>query len=174
MVEYHGKKPKIGRDVFIAPGAVVLGDVEIGDGSSIWYGAVVRGDEAEIRIGRNTNIQDNCTLHADPPSPLTIGDNVTVGHNAVVHGCTVEDDCLVGIGAVILNDACIKSGSIVASGSVVKERQMVGPNHLVAGVPAEVKKMLTLEDVERNRENAGKYCDLARKHMAEHESKGRI
>ena len=166
QVEYHGKKPKIGKDVFIAPGAVVLGDVEIGDGSSIWYGAVVRGDESKIRIGRNTNIQDNCTLHSDPPSPLTIGDNVTVGHNAVVHGCTIEDDCLIGIASIILNDAQVKRGSIVASGSVVKQRQVVGPSHLVAGIPAEVKKKLTQEDMEDNRDNARTYCELARKHMA--------
>ena len=165
-VEYYGKKPKIGKDVFIAPTAVVLGDVEIGEGSSIWYGAVVRGDEAKIRIGRNTNIQDNCTLHSDPPNPLTIGDNVTVGHNAVVHGCTIEDNCLIGIGSVILNDARVKEGSIVASGSVVKERQVVGPYHLVACIPAGGKKTLTQKDEEKNRDHARTFCELARKHMA--------
>ncbi|HPJ94791.1 MAG TPA: gamma carbonic anhydrase family protein [Deltaproteobacteria bacterium] len=170
-MEYHGKKPKIGKDVFIAPNAVVLGDVEIGDGSSIWYGAVVRGDQTKIRIGKNTNIQDNCTLHSDPPSPLTIGDNVTVGHNAVVHGCTIEDDCLIGIGSVILNDAHVKTGSIIASGSVVRQGQTVGPQHLVAGIPAGVKKGLTTEDVEGNRDNARTYGDLAKKHIAASGSK---
>lgn len=170
-MEYYGKKPKIGKDVFIAPTAVVLGDVEIGDGSSIWYGAVVRGDETKIRIGRNTNIQDNCTLHSDPPSPLIIGDNVTVGHNAVVHGCTIEDNCLIGMGSVILNDAHVKTGSIVASGSVVKQRQAVGPYHLVAGTPAGVKKRLTEKDEEKSRDNARTYCELARKHMAAYGSK---
>ncbi len=163
---YLDREPKIGKDVFIAPGAVVLGDVEIGDGSSIWYGAVVRGDQAKIRIGSNTNIQDNCTLHADPPSPLTIGDNVTVGHNAVLHGCTIEDDCLIGIGSIILNDAHIKAGSIVASGTVVKEGQVVGPKQLVAGIPAVVKKELGAADVEKNRDNARTYCLLAQKHRS--------
>ena len=165
-MEYYGTKPKIGKDVFIAPTAVVLGDVEIGDGSSIWYGAVVRGDEAKIRIGKNTNIQDNCTLHSDPPSPLVIGDNVTVGHNAVVHGCTVEDDCLIGIGSIVLNDARVKTGSIVASGCVVKQGQEVGPYHMVAGAPARLKKELTPADVDKNRDNAHTYGSLAKKHMA--------
>ena len=165
-MEFYGTKPKIGQNVFIAPTAVVLGDVEIGDGSSIWYGAVVRGDRAKIRIGKNTNIQDNATLHSDPSHPLVIGDHVTVGHNAVVHGCTIEDGCLIGIGSIILNDARVKTGSIVASGSVVKQRQVVGPHQLVAGAPAEVKKELTAKDIEKNRDNALTYGDLAKKHIA--------
>ncbi|MBN2296971.1 MAG: gamma carbonic anhydrase family protein [Deltaproteobacteria bacterium] len=165
-MEYLGKKPLIGRDVFIAPTAIVLGDVEIGDGSSVWYGAVIRGDQAKISIGKNTNIQDNAVLHTDLTSPLIIGDNVTIGHTAVVHGCTIEDDCLIGIGSIVLNDALVKERSVVASGSVVKERQVVGPSHLVAGSPAVVKRELAEEDVERNREVARTYCGLAEKHKS--------
>jgi len=142
IVEYRGKSPRIGHNVYIAPTAVIIGDVTLADGASVWYGAVLRGDEAPIRVGENSNIQDNCTVHTDVDKPVDIGDNVTVGHNAVVHGCTVENSCLIGIGAVILNDAVIKSGSVVAAGSVVRERQAVGPFHLVTGVPARFKREL--------------------------------
>ena len=115
IIKYKNKEPRIGKDVFIAPTATVIGDVTIADNASIWYGAVVRGDLASIAIGKNTNIQDNCTLHADKDIPLNIGSNVTVGHNAVVHGCTLEDRCLIGINAVVLNRAVVKSGTIVAN-----------------------------------------------------------
>ncbi|HHO77310.1 MAG TPA: gamma carbonic anhydrase family protein [Deltaproteobacteria bacterium] len=165
-MEYLGRKPLVGRDVFIAPTAMVLGDVEIGDGSSIWYGAVIRGDQAKISIGKNTNIQDNAVLHTDLASPLRIGDNVTVGHGAVVHGCTIEDDCLIGIGSIILNDALVKNCSVVASGSLVGQRQVVGPLHLVAGSPAVVKRELAEEDVEKNREIVQTYRGLAHKHRS--------
>jgi len=142
IMEYKGKKPRIGNNVFIAPTATVIGDVEICDHASIWFGAVLRGDMAPIKVGENSNIQDNCTVHTDSDKPATIGKNVTVGHNAVVHGCTVEDGSLIGIGAVVLNGACIKKGSVVAAGSVVREGQEVGPRHLVAGAPAQIKKVL--------------------------------
>ncbi|MDM8537730.1 gamma carbonic anhydrase family protein [Desulfobacterales bacterium HSG17] len=140
LYEYQGKKPKIGKDVFIAPNATIIGDVTIGDNSSIWYNTVIRGDSASITIGEKTNIQDNCTIHIDHGKPTLIGDNVTVGHNAVVHGCTIEDNCLVGMNSTILTGAYIKKGSIIASNALVKENQEVGPRHLVAGIPAALKK----------------------------------
>jgi len=139
---YKGKKPKIGRNVFIAPNAVIIGDVEIGDNASIWFSTVIRGDLAPIRIGVNTNIQDNCTLHTDADFPVIIEDNVTIGHNAVVHGCRVEERSLVGINAVVLNGAHIQKGAIVAAGAVVREGQLVASCHLVAGIPAQTKKVL--------------------------------
>jgi carbonic anhydrase/acetyltransferase-like protein (isoleucine patch superfamily) len=142
ILDYKGQRPRIGKDVFIAPTAVVIGDVDIGDNASVWFGAVVRGDMAPIRIGPNTNIQDNATVHTDHGHPAIIGANVTVGHNAVVHGCTLDDDCLVGIGAVVLSGAHVSKGSVVAAGSVVRENQNVGPHHLVAGAPAVFKKAL--------------------------------
>ncbi len=145
IIEYEGKSPNIGKNVYIAPTAVIVGDVTLADGASVWYGAVLRGDEAAIRVGRNTNIQDNCTVHTDEGQPAIIGDNVTVGHNAVVHGCTVENSCLIGIGAVILNGAMIKTGSVVAAGTVVREQQAVGPCQLVTGVPAKVKRELSAD-----------------------------
>ncbi len=142
IIAYEGKQPQIGENVYIAPTAVIIGDVTLGDGASIWYGAVLRGDEAPIRVGKNTNIQDNCTVHTDEGKPVIIGDAVTVGHNAVLHGCTVENSCLIGIGALVLNAAQIRTGSIVAAGCVVRETQVIGPLQLVAGIPARVKREL--------------------------------
>lgn len=164
IVAYKDKKPKIEKNVFIAPTATVIGDVEIKEGASIWYGTVLRGDTSFIRIGRNTNIQDNSTVHTDGNNPAIIGNDVTIGHNAVVHGCTIENRSLIGIGAVVLNSALIKTGSIVAAGSVVKEGQIVGPNTLVAGIPASIKKILTETDAGALDKPAKNYLKLAREH----------
>ena len=164
IMAYKGKVPKIGNNVFIAPTAVVIGDVEIGDGASIWYGAVIRGDLASIRIGPDTNIQDNCTIHVDGGQPAAIGASVVVGHHAVVHGCTIEDQCLIGINAVVLNGAHIRRGSVVAAGAVVLEDQVVGPLELAAGLPARVRKQLPAEMTGTIRHDAEIYLDLAREH----------
>lgn len=166
ILEYNGHQPKIGKNVFIAPTATVIGKVEIKDHASIWYGTVLRGDLASITVGEKTNIQDNCTIHTDIDKPAVIGDNVTVGHNAVVHGCIVEDNCLIGINAVVLSGAWIKTGAVVAAGSVVKHGQVVRPYHLVAGVPAEIKKELSNTTLEKRKETAEHYIEIARKHMA--------
>lgn len=164
LFEYKGKSPKIGKNVFIAPTAVVIGDVEIGDYSSVWYGAVIRADLASVRIGRYTNIQDNCSIHVDYDFPANIGDYVTVGHNAVVHGCTVEKNSLVGFNASVLNGATVKTGSVIAAGSLVKEGQSVGPNHLVAGAPAILKKELPDNMSEALELPARVYLELAESH----------
>ena len=169
IAPYGGKKPKIGKDVFIAPTACVIGDVEIGEGASIWYGAVIRADRAKIRIGKNTNIQDNVTMHEDPESPLVVGDYVTIGHNAILHGCTIGDDCLIGIGSIILNDAHVQSGSIIAAGSLVKEGGVVGAFRFAAGSPAEVKRELSPESSKKNRQSARAYRELAGEHKLLHE-----
>ncbi|MDM8515300.1 gamma carbonic anhydrase family protein [Desulfobacterales bacterium HSG16] len=166
LLAFQGKKPTIGSNVFIAHNATVIGDVTIDDGASIWYGSVLRADEAPIHVGKNSNIQDNCTIHTDEGKPASIDENVTVGHNAVVHGCTVEKNCLIGIGAVVLNDAVIKTGSVVAAGAVVKEGQIVGPCQLVAGAPAVLKKELGPEIGEFLKTPADIYTKLAAKHMA--------
>lgn len=162
IMHFRGITPRIGTNVFIAPTAVVIGDVTIGDNASIWFGAVLRGDMAPITVGAGTNIQDNCTVHTDSKYPAVIGENVTVGHNAVVHGCTVERNCLVGIGAVVLNGAHVREGSIVAAGSVVREGQQVGPCHLVAGAPARLKRELPPEAAERMHPPTRNYLDLMR------------
>jgi gamma-carbonic anhydrase len=166
ILDYKGRTPIIGKNVFIAPSAVIIGDVEIKDNASIWYGTVVRGDMERITIGEGSNIQDNCTIHTDYDKPAVIGNHVTVGHNAVVHGCIVEDDCLIGINAVVLGGARIRTGSVVAAGSVVKHGQVVGPYHLVAGTPCELKKELSATTVEKRKETAEHYIELARDHMA--------
>ena len=142
IIEHNNHKPVIGKNVFIAATAVLIGKVTIKDGASIWYGAVLRGDMAPIIIGEDTNIQDNVTIHTDYDFPSEVGARCSVGHNAVIHGCEIEDECLISMHATILTGARVRKGSIVAAGTVVKENQSVGPNHLVAGTPAELKKEL--------------------------------
>jgi carbonic anhydrase/acetyltransferase-like protein (isoleucine patch superfamily) len=147
---------------FIAPGAVVLGDVTIGPESSVWFGAVIRGDTAAIRIGAGTNVQDGCILHADEGFPCTLGDRVTLGHAAIVHGATVEDDCLIGMKAVVMNGARIGRGSIVAVGSVVTEGTIIPPGSVALGQPAKVRREATDRDRERIAHAAGHYVDAGR------------
>ena len=164
IASYKGIQPVIHESVFIAEGAVVIGNVEIKQNASLWYGTVVRGDIEAVTIGNNTNIQDNCTLHTEYDWPLVIGRNVSVGHNAVVHGCTIEDDCLIGIGAIVLNGAHVKKGSVVAAGSVVLEGQVVGPYQLVAGAPAKVKRELDDETLKPFLQPAKNYLRHAAGH----------
>ncbi|MFE3587445.1 gamma carbonic anhydrase family protein [Streptomyces niveus] len=165
-----GKEPLIDPTAFVAPTAVVLGEVTLAAGSSVWYHTVLRADGGPIVIGADTNIQDNCTVHVDLGSPVTIGARVSVGHNAVLHGCTVEDDVLVGMGAAVLNGAHIGTGSLVAAQALVPQGMRVPPGSLVAGVPAKVKRELTEEEREGIRLNAAVYLELAKRHGAVHES----
>ena len=163
MIEaFKGVRPRIGAGVYIAPTAAVIGDVELMTGVSVWYGAVIRGDLAPIRIGRDTNVQDNCTIHVDAGKPALIGQSVVLGHNAVVHGCTVEDNCLIGINAVVLNGAQIRSGAIVAAGAVVLEDQIVGPLELAAGIPAKIRRRLDPRVRDDIRHDAEIYLELSR------------
>jgi carbonic anhydrase/acetyltransferase-like protein (isoleucine patch superfamily) len=143
IVEYEGKRPRIGQDVFIAPTAVIIGDVEIGDGASVWYGVVLRGDEGRIAIGRGSNVQDNAVIHTTPAIPTIIKEDVTVGHGALLEGCTVEDGAVVGMGAVVLHAAVIGRQAMVAAGSVVTQGAIIPPRTLAAGSPAVVKKELS-------------------------------
>jgi carbonic anhydrase/acetyltransferase-like protein (isoleucine patch superfamily) len=144
IIPYRGTRPKIHASVFIAEGARIIGDVEIGSESSVWFNAVVRGDVHFIRIGEQTNIQDNCVLHVTHGKyPLQIGSRVTVGHNVVLHGCTIGDFCLIGMGAIVLDNARVNSRSFVAAGTLVPEGFEVPSGMLVAGVPAKVKRKLT-------------------------------
>ena len=159
---YRGVVPKIAASAYIDQSAQVIGDVVVGERSSIWPNATARGDVNSIRVGDETNIQDNCVLHCDAGLyPLNIGNRVTVGHLAMLHGCTIEDDCLIGIGAVILNGAKIGRGSVIASGAVVPEGAEVPPLSMVMGVPAKVKRSVTDEERERFRSNAQHYVEAA-------------
>ena len=147
----------IAEEVFIAGSATVRGSVTIGERSSIWFGAVVRGDTEVVEIGCRTNVQDLAVLHADPGYPCQLGDDVTVGHSAVVHGAIVESGALIGIRAVVLNGAKIGTGAIVGAGAVVTEGMEVPAGHLAVGVPAKVIRELTSEDSERLTRTAGHY-----------------
>ncbi len=164
ILPFQDKSPVISPNAFIAPNATIIGDVEIADGASVWYGTVIRGDLAPIRIGADTNIQDNATIHVDLDKPAIIGKNVTVGHNAIVHGCTVEENSLIGMNAVILSGACVKTGTIIAAGAVVKEGQTVGPFQLLAGMPATVKKEMSEDILELLKLPVDEYLELARYH----------
>jgi carbonic anhydrase/acetyltransferase-like protein (isoleucine patch superfamily) len=159
-----GRQPRLAPGAYAAPTSVVLGDVVLGERASVWYHAVLRGDCEQIRIGAGSNIQDNCTVHADPGFPAVVGADVTVGHNTVLHGCVVEDGVLVGMGATVLNGARIGAGSLVAAAALVPQGMVVPPNCLVAGVPAKVRRELTEEEREGLRLNAAHYVELARAH----------
>jgi carbonic anhydrase/acetyltransferase-like protein (isoleucine patch superfamily) len=156
--------PSIADGAWVAPGATVVGAVTVGTGSSVWYGAVLRGDGDRIVVGERTNIQDGCVLHADPGIPLTLGDGISVGHRAVLHGCTVGDDSLVGMGAIVLNGARVGPRCLVAAGALVLEDADIPAQSLVAGAPAKVRRPLTDDEVARLRENATTYEQLMHLH----------
>jgi len=144
-----GKTPEFGEDCFLAETATVIGDVVVGSGSSIWYGAVLRGDVHYIRVGNNTNIQDNAVIHATyQKSPTNIGSFVTIAHGAIVHGCTIHDNVMIGMNAVVLDDAVIESNSIVAAGSVVSKGTRVESGSVYAGIPAKKIKDISPELLE--------------------------
>lgn len=159
-----GRTPAIAPAAYTAPTSVVLGDVSLGPGAGVWYHAVLRGDCESIRIGAGSNVQDNCTVHADPGFPAEVGAGVTVGHNAVLHGCVIEDDVLVGMGATVLNGARIGAGSLVAAAALVPQGMRVPPGSLVAGVPAKVLRPLSEEERAGLRLNAEHYVALAALH----------
>jgi carbonic anhydrase/acetyltransferase-like protein (isoleucine patch superfamily) len=154
----------IDPDVFVARGAILLGDVEIGPGSSVWYQAVVRGDAERIRVGASTNIQDLSLLHADPGLPCLVGDRVTVGHRVILHGCSIEDDCLIGMGAIILNGAVVGAGSVVAAGALVREGQVIPPGSLAVGMPARVLRTVDEALAGRIDQSWRHYVAMARRH----------
>ena len=139
----RGFTPKIGKDTFLADNATIIGDVEIGEGCSIWFGTVLRGDVNSIRIGNRVNIQDGSVLHTlYQKSTIEIGDDVSIGHNVTIHGAKIRDYALVGMGAVVMDDAEVGEGAIVAAGSVVLSRTKIGPNELWGGAPAKFIKMV--------------------------------
>ena len=139
----NGHTPKFGKNCFLADNAAIIGDVEMGDDCSIWFGAVLRGDVHSIRSGNKVNIQDNATIHATyKKSPTNIGNNVSIAHNAVIHGCTIKDNVLIGMGAIVLDDAVVESNTIVAAGSVVTKGTVVESGWVYAGTPAKKMKQL--------------------------------
>lgn len=158
--EFHGKQPRLGQNVFAADDVSIIGDVEIGNDVSLWFGTVLRGDVHFIRIGSRTNIQDNCVLHVTMGKfPTIVAEEVTIGHAAIVHGCTVKRGALIGMGSRVLDGAVVGECALVAAGTVVSEGMVVPPRTLVAGVPAKVKRPLTDAEIER--------LDLSWKHYVE-------
>jgi len=162
---HNGVWPKIAADVFIAPGAMVIGDVTLEEGVSVWFNAVLRADTAPIKVGRRTNIQDNCTLHVDADAPLTIGDDCTVGHGAVVHGATVGDRVLVGMQAVVLSHARVGEGTIIGACTLVSEHKEIPQGVLAVGIPARVARPLKPEEAAHIISSAQGYHERARLHQ---------
>src|SRR5436190_5726073 len=155
---YRGIKPKVAATAYIHPSAQVIGDVVVGERSSIWPNTTVRGDVHYIRIGEETNVQDNCCLHVQRDEfPLILGNRVSVAHSVTLHGCVIEDECLIGMGAIVLNGALVGTGSIVAAGALVTEGMQVPPGSVVMGSPGRVKREATGQDTARIQRHADSY-----------------
>jgi carbonic anhydrase/acetyltransferase-like protein (isoleucine patch superfamily) len=168
---YRGVLPKVAASAYIDPSAQVIGDVVVGERASIWPNATVRGDVNSIRIGEETNVQDNSVLHVDHGLyPLTLGNRVTVGHSVVLHGCTIEDESLIGIGAIVLNGVTVGAGSVIAAGAVVPEGMKIPAGSMVMGVPAKIRREVTAEEKERFRVNAQHYVDACAIYKEEEQS----
>lgn len=165
---HHGASPEVHPTAWIAPGAHLIGDVSIGEGSSIWFGAVLRGDDCSISIGRYSNVQDNSVIHVESPqrgqpcTPTIIGDYVTMGHAVLVHGCVIEDYVLVGMGATVMNGARVGSGSIVAARALIPERRHIPNRSLVMGMPAKVVREVTDAEFEHTKYAGDHYAWLSK------------
>lgn len=161
-----GNAPELSETAWVAPGAVLVGNVLLRDGASVWYASVLRGDKEQIEIGVDSNVQDGVVAHTDTGYPMRLGRGVSVGHNAVLHGCVVEDDCLIGMSATLLNGSYVGAGSLVAAGTVLLEGTQVPPGSLVAGVPGKVRRELTTEERDGIVDNARTYVGLREVHRA--------
>jgi carbonic anhydrase/acetyltransferase-like protein (isoleucine patch superfamily) len=164
-MELDGVSPTIGRDVWLAPTAVLVGDVRVGDNASIWFGAVLRGDSSTIHIGAGTAVQDNAVVHCASDLPTIVGDDVIVGHAAMLEGCVIEDGAIVGMGAIVLQHARLGAGAMLAAGAVLSERSQIGPGMLAAGVPAREKKPLSGSAQSWTRTAVGQYQHYRRRYL---------
>lgn len=167
LIGFRGTSPRVGRRVFIAASAQLIGDVVIGDCSSVWHNAVIRGDRAEIRIGRYSNVQDGAVLHVSKGFPVEVGDFVSIAHGCVIHGCRIGDNSLIGMGAVVLNGVSIGENCLVGAGAVLTEGKSYPPNSLILGVPAKAVRALSREEVLGIRKNAEVYHSLAMEYRGE-------
>lgn len=161
VLPYLDHSPVIGKEVFIAPNASVIGQTRLGDRVSIWFGSVLRGDIAAVEVGEGSNIQDNSVLHVGDDDPCIVKRNVVVGHNAILHGCTIEDGCVIGMGTIILNRAVIGEGSVVGAGALVTQGTIIPPYSLVLGSPARMRRELTDEERREQSVFAPKYVHVA-------------
>ena len=160
LVEINGMKPKLGEKTFVAQSSDVIGNVTIGDDCGIWFGSVIRGDENSIKIGNETNIQDNAVLHIDKEYSIEIGDGVTIGHGAIIHGCKIEENCLIGMGSIVLNGAKIGKNTIIAAGALVSQNKEIPEGVLVVGVPGKILRKLTDEEIESIKKSRENYVEL--------------
>jgi len=162
IMEYKGKKPEIHNSCFVAHSADIIGDVTIGEGGSVWFGAVIRGDINSISIGKNSNIQDNCVVHANGDgTPTIVGENVTVGHSVILHGCDIGDNCIIGMGAIILDGAKIGKNTIIGAGALVPGNKEIPSGVLCLGSPAKVVRELTEEEIANFKITAEHYVEAA-------------
>lgn len=159
-IKFNGKSPKLGQNVYIADGVRLIGDIEIGNDSSVFFNAVLRADISSIRIGDRTNIQDNVSIHLSHEEGVSVGNDVTVGHNAVLHACTIEDHCLIGMGAIVMDGAIIRKNSVVAAGALVPPNKEYPEGSLIIGAPAHIGRSLTVEEIETNAKDNAFYVEL--------------
>lgn len=167
ILSFEGKSPRVAADAYVAPTAVLIGDVVVEAGASVWFGAVLRGDFGSIRIGPGSCVQDNAVLHADEAWPTLVGREVTVGHGVILEGCTIEEGAVIGMNSVVLHRARVGGGSVLAAGTVVREGQEIPPGVLAAGVPAEVKKRLSGRSLEWTGLAASEYRRLQARYRAQ-------
>ncbi len=167
LIEFRGKKPEVSTHAYVSPRATLIGHVEIGEGSSVWENAVLRGDMGRICVGKQSSIQDNCTLHCDAGGECTVGDHVTIGHNAVIHGSKVHDNVIVGMNSTILEKAEVGANSIVAAGSVILQGEKTPTAVLLAGIPAKVVRKLDDSDIAVIKYAAKAYTELVRLYKQE-------
>ncbi|NPE28801.1 gamma carbonic anhydrase family protein [Methanococcoides sp. SA1] len=161
ILKFKNKEPSISETAFIAGSADIIGDVEIGEGSSVWFNATIRGDKNEIIVGKKSSIQDNCVIHTDPPFKVKIGDNVSIGHGAILHGCTIGNNVLVGMNSTILDGVEIGDNCIIGANALVPPGKIIPPNSVVTGVPGKVRREANDEDIKMITENAAEYVRLA-------------
>ncbi|MEO6409972.1 MAG: gamma carbonic anhydrase family protein [Burkholderiaceae bacterium] len=163
VYQLEDQTPRVAASAWVADSAQVIGNVELADGASVWFGVIVRGDNETVKIGRNTNVQDASVIHSDPGSPITLGDNVSIGHQVMLHGCTVGDGSLIGIQSVLLNGATIGRNCLVGAGSLVTEGKSFPDGSMILGRPAKVVRALTSQEIEGLGRVADHYVENARR-----------
>jgi carbonic anhydrase/acetyltransferase-like protein (isoleucine patch superfamily) len=166
LIEIAGNRPKIASDCFVADNATIAGDVELSEGSSVWFGCSIRAEFEKVVIGVRSNVQDNCTVHTDEGFPCLIGDNVSIGHAAIVHGATIGSNCLIGMGAILLNGSKVGSNSLVGAGSLLLQGSEFPDSSLILGSPAKVARLVKQEEIEKIALNAKHYFDFRAQYLS--------
>jgi carbonic anhydrase/acetyltransferase-like protein (isoleucine patch superfamily) len=167
LFSYKGNSPKIGENCFIAPSAEIIGQVELGDGSSAWFSSSIRADINYVKIGKNVSVQDNCSVHCSAKDPVDIADDVVIGHNAIIHGTSISNNTIIGMGAILLNGSKIGKNCIIGAGAVVTEGKEIPDNSIAFGAPAKVVKEATAEHIERIKKNVHEYSKLNASYLEE-------